>query len=101
MLKRGGGKAPWLRLAWRYLRRPLFDPLQMTSDNKSLLCFNLSFLFNRHDMLQQAMQDLLQQSDSLIPSPLKLFPMEEIRKAHQYIESGRSVGKIVITTDTY
>jgi hypothetical protein len=31
----------------------------MTQENKSLIAFNLSFLFHRADLLQESMQDIL------------------------------------------
>jgi NADPH:quinone reductase-like Zn-dependent oxidoreductase len=33
-------------MAWDYLRSPRFDPLDMVPANKSVLAFNLSFLFD-------------------------------------------------------
>ena len=96
MLKRGGGRIPWFRLAWRYLRRPTFDPLAMTADNKSILAFNLSFLFHRADLLQRAFEELLTHSEPLSSSPITCFPLSDVVQAHQLIESGTSVGKIVL-----
>ncbi len=37
---------------------PRFSPLDMVNDNRSIICFNLSFLFERKDLLQQAAKDL-------------------------------------------
>lgn len=96
MLKRGGGRAPWLRLAWRFLRRPKFDPLAMTSENRSVLAFNLSFLFHRQDLLKEVFDELLSMTPPLIVQPIKTFPLDQVVEAHQHLESGSSVGKLIL-----
>lgn len=97
MLKRGGGKIPWLRLAWRYLLRPKFDPLAMTSENRSVMGFNLSFLFHRKEMLAEAFTQLLSLEPPLIEQPQSTFSLDDVAKAHRHLESGNSVGKIILT----
>lgn len=32
-----GDKPNWLSLAWKYIRRPVVDPMEMMSDNKSVM----------------------------------------------------------------
>eukprot|EP01047_Picozoa_sp_COSAG01_P061941 COSAG01_NODE_7800_length_3052_cov_2.179478_3_plen_429_part_00 len=98
--RRGGVLGPWqwLRLAWDYLRTPRFNPLEMTATNRSVLAFNLSFLFSRVDIFEPAMRDILGWVDSgdlRVPS-VQEFPMENVRAAHAAIESGRTVGKLVL-----
>ena len=41
---RQGGRPGWLKLAWDYLRTPRFNPLDLTTDNTSVLAFNLSWI---------------------------------------------------------
>ena len=96
MLRRGGGRAPWLRLAWRYLTRPRLDPLSMTSDNRSVMAFNLSFLFHRAELLRAAFAELLALTPPLQEQPRICFPLAEVARAHQHIESGESVGKLIL-----
>ena len=59
MLSTHAGMANYLKLLWQYFRVPRWSPLNMTRDNKSLIAFNLSFLFHRMDLLKESMQDLL------------------------------------------
>ena len=42
-----GDKPGWLRLAWQYLRRPMLDPTSMIGDNKSVMAFNLIWMFDK------------------------------------------------------
>ena len=32
-----GDKPNWFSLAWKYIRRPVIDPMEMMSDNKSVM----------------------------------------------------------------
>ena len=59
MLPRGGRRLNHLKLAWDYLRSPRFNPIHMTTENKSVLAFNLSFLFDRADILAEGSGALL------------------------------------------
>ena len=42
-----GDQPGWLRLAWQYLRRPRLDPISMIGDNKSIMAFNLIWMFDK------------------------------------------------------
>ncbi len=98
MFPKTGGKVNWPKLAKDYLLSPKFNPLEMTSENKSLITFNLSFLFNRVDLFQEAMSDLLNwyKEGSLQAPDVKAYPAEKVGEAHQALESGATVGKIVL-----
>jgi len=70
----------------------------MTNDNKSIICFNLSYLFHRQDLLREAMRDLLDwvEQGKIKPPPLQRFPFEKVAEAHRALESGETVGKLVL-----
>jgi NADPH:quinone reductase-like Zn-dependent oxidoreductase len=59
MLPRHGGVPHRLRLAWDYLRTPRFSPFDLTTHNRSVLGFNLSFLFDETTTLQRGLLQLL------------------------------------------
>ena len=101
MLPRSGGvltAAHWLGMAWDWLRTPRFNPLDMTAANKSVLAFNLSFLFARRDILEDAMGTLLGWLDegALRVPHVREFQLAEVRMAHAALESGLTVGKLVL-----
>ncbi len=103
MLPRKGGVLgiwEWVRMIYGYLVTPRFNPLDMTAVNKSLLAFNLSFLFDRKNILQEAMGHLmtLVKSNRLRVAQVKSFPMCRVADAHRTIESGLSIGKLVLNT---
>ncbi|MCO4770951.1 MAG: zinc-binding dehydrogenase [Deltaproteobacteria bacterium] len=101
MFRRNGpGWTNPFSLALGWLRTPRFNPLDMTSSNKSVLAFNLSFLFPRQDILASAMAELLQAArDGVItPPPIQTFALHEVAEAHRALETGTTVGKLVLLT---
>lgn len=98
MLDRGGERPNWLHLAWRWARTPRFDPLDMTSTNRSVLAFNLSFLFPRADLLGPALDALVAafERGRLRPLPTTTVPLADVARAHRDLQSGDTVGKIVL-----
>jgi len=93
------GRMNWPRLAWDWLRTPRFNPLHMTQHNRSVLAANLSFLQAHAPRLREGMRWLLQhfESGELHPLPIESFALEQVADAHRRIESGQSVGKLVLT----
>ena len=58
LLPKQGGRINYLKAALGLLRMPRFNPLSMTTENKGVVAFNLSFLFARTDLLHAAVHDL-------------------------------------------
>ena len=79
----------------RLMRR---NPLKMTTRNMSVLSFNLSFLFHRHEVLAEGMEALLEgfKAGRLRSPRVTTYPLQEVAAAHQAIESGETVGKLVL-----
>lgn len=92
------GRLNWLRLAWDWLRTPRFNPLSMTRDNHSVLACNLSFLSSEAERLSEGMHWLLERfaDGRLQPPPITRFALAQAADAHRAIESGRTVGKLVL-----
>lgn len=99
MIPRTGGRPNYAKLAWDFVRTPRFNPLDLCSDNKSVLAFNLSYLFNRTDLLREGMERLLGwlEEGRVKPPSVTAFPLERVADAHRAIESGSTVGKLVLT----
>ena len=98
MLSTRAGVANYLKLIYEYFRVPRFNPLNMTQDNKSLIAFNLSFLFHRMDLLAEAMQDLVKwvEAGKIKAPALQEFPFEKVADAHRALETGKTVGKLIL-----
>ena len=91
------GSPNFLKLAYQYLTRPKIDPLSMISSNKSLLAFNLIWLWEKIDELSGMLEQILQMN---LAPPLigKTFPFVNALDALQYFKSGKSVGKVILET---
>jgi NADPH:quinone reductase-like Zn-dependent oxidoreductase len=98
MFARGRGRPDWLRLVWGWLRTPRFNPLDLTGANKSLLAFNLSYLFDRTDLLNTAMTELTGHvADGRLRAPeVTTFPFDQAPAAHRALSSGATTGKLVL-----
>ena len=99
MLVTHNGLPGKLRLAWDYLRTPRFSPFDLTTRNRSVLGFNLSYLFDRRELIATGMQQILQWLDEGKISPLTVtrYAFESVAAAHRDLESGQTVGKLVLT----
>ncbi len=98
MLRRGRSRPSWLKLATSYLKTPRFHPLEMTNRNKSVLAFNLSYLFAEREVLAESMESLLGwlAEGRIRPLPVTVVPFEEVARAHEALESGETTGKLVL-----
>jgi alcohol dehydrogenase len=82
-------------LAWRYLRRPRLDPLQMIQENRSVMAFNLIWLWDQADRLPRAFAEI----ERLFRTPPlvgRRFPFAEAPAALRHLQSGESIGKVVL-----
>jgi NADPH:quinone reductase-like Zn-dependent oxidoreductase len=97
MLPRNG-RLNWLRLAWDWLRTPRFNPMHMTQSNRSVMAANLSFLSSHAPLLSAGMVWLLERfaNGELQPPPVETFALAAAADAHRRIESGQTIGKLVL-----
>lgn len=72
----------------------------MTNENRSVLAFNLSYLFDKKELFQEAMNKILSliEQKKLTPPIIKTYPFEHVADAHRDLESGKTVGKLVLIT---
>jgi NADPH:quinone reductase-like Zn-dependent oxidoreductase len=98
MLSKRGGFPNYFKLAYEYFRIPRWSPLNMTNENKSLIAFNLSYLFDRMDLLKASMQDLMDWvAEGKIQAPVRrTYPFDRVADAHRALESGSTVGKLIL-----
>ena len=85
----------YLALALRYLRRPRLDPLAMISTNRSMMAFNLIWLWERAERLPEGYTAL----ERLLPRPPHVgarFPFERALEAMRLLQGGQTIGKVVL-----
>ena len=102
MLPRGGakGRPRWGKLAVDWLRTPRFDPLSMTNENKSVLAFNLSYLFDRPDLMTEGMTALAAwvEEGRLSAPRTEIFPLARAAEAYDRMMSEKARFPVVLTT---
>jgi NADPH:quinone reductase-like Zn-dependent oxidoreductase len=94
-----GTRPNWPKLAWQYLRRPRVDPLRLIDRNRAVLGFNLIWLFHEAHRLP----DAFAAARALIEGPPIIgarFSFAELPAALEALQSGRTVGKVVVRVPT-
>ncbi|HEY8946672.1 MAG TPA: medium chain dehydrogenase/reductase family protein [Polyangiaceae bacterium] len=97
MLNHAGMPNPFKLLAG-YLRTPRFNPLEMVDRNVTVSAFNLSYLFEKVELYRFAMRDLVNrlESGSIFPLDVQELPFPRAAEAHRLLQSGKTVGKLVL-----
>lgn len=79
----------------KYILRPKLDPLKMISDNKSVMGFNLIWLWDQVNLLKGYMQDTMKMN--LKPQEIGFsISWNELHKGLEKFRSGKTIGKVVI-----
>ncbi len=88
----------WIKMAKKMGSMPAFDPMDLTVENKSVLGFNLSFFADEVDVVSELFDQVCEWLEKgLLRCPrVQTFGMKEIGDAHSLIQSGSSIGKIVV-----
>jgi NADPH:quinone reductase-like Zn-dependent oxidoreductase len=91
-------KPDYPSLIWKYLRRPKIDPLRLPTENKSLMGFNLIYLYEQTDMMLRLLHEL--QALELEPQHIgHVYPFSEMLEAIHLFQQGKTVGKVVVKLD--
>lgn len=91
-----GSKPDYPRLLWKYFKRPKIDPLRLPTQNKSLMGFNLIYLYEQADLMHEMLNAL--QVLQLKPQHIgHVFSFQEIHQAIHLFQKGETMGKVVVT----
>lgn len=92
----GKNRPRYVSSLWKYLRRPRYDPLSMISSNRSVMAFNLIWLWDDKRLFARLMNEIV--ALNLDPPHVgKSFPFAEAPAALEHLRSGHSIGKVVLT----
>lgn len=87
----------YLKIIPKFLFRPKVDPLSLSNLNKSIMGFNLIYLWDRPDELRGMAEQILKM-DLKRPYIGKVFSFKNLIEALKYFQSGRTIGKVVVKT---
>ncbi|MEM6380284.1 MAG: zinc-binding dehydrogenase, partial [Bacteroidota bacterium] len=93
-----GNRPNYLKLIYHFLTRPKIDPQGMTNENKSVMAFNLIFLFQHVEIMNQILEEisLLEIEKPFVGHRL---PFEQMKEAILLFQSGKTTGKVVLEID--
>jgi len=87
----------YFNVFYKFLTRPKVDPLSLSNINKSVMGFNLIYLWDRPDELNTMAIEILKMN--LKPPYIgKVFSFKHLIEALRYFQTGRSIGKVVVRT---
>jgi len=90
------GQAPFYPLLlFKYLFRPRVDPLSMIKANKSLMAFNLIWLYEKADLMKQLLDEIFRLN---LDAPVigKTYEFTELPQALMDFKAGGTIGKLVV-----
>jgi alcohol dehydrogenase len=85
----------YINLLFRYLLRPRVDPLTMIKSNKSVMAFNLIWIYEQKALMKEMLAEIEKLN---LPAPIigHRFDFSEMGKALTLFHSGRTTGKVVL-----
>jgi synaptic vesicle membrane protein VAT-1 len=91
----GKRRPNWLRMAIKYLKRPRYDALAMISENRSVLAFNLIWLWQQTELFDALLAEV---NNLSLPAPHvgHRFAFTEAPQALECLRAGHSIGKVVL-----
>ncbi|MFO1519085.1 MAG: medium chain dehydrogenase/reductase family protein [bacterium] len=83
-----------------FLRMPSFKPIPLMNENRGVMGFNLGHLWDRRELLQSSLKEILMQIESGVLKPLvdRGFPLEKAGEAHAHLHAHKNFGKVVLLT---
>jgi NADPH:quinone reductase-like Zn-dependent oxidoreductase len=77
---------------------PFYTPLGLMNENRSVSGVNMGRMWHERERLNAAMGALMQlfSEGKILPHVDRSFGFSEAADAHRYLESGKSVGKVVL-----
>jgi alcohol dehydrogenase len=94
----GKNRPNYFKAAWQYLRRPKYDVMEMISDNRSVMAFNLIWLWDQVELMQVLLQRMMA-VDITPPHIGHEFTFDQAHAAIDCLRSGKTIGKVVLTRD--
>ena len=90
-----GHRPNYLDLVFRYLFRPRVDPLTMIKSNKSVMGFNLIWIYSEKELMKEMLTDL---EKLKLPPPIvgHRFDFLQMHEALALFQRGKTTGKLVL-----
>jgi len=94
-----GRSAPnYFKVFTKYLTRPKVDPISLSDKNKSVMGFNLIYLWDKVELMKKYLTNILEMN---LPKPMigEVFEFKDLLSAVKKFQTGQTVGKIIVVID--
>ena len=85
----------YFKLLYKFLTRPKIDPLSLTDKNRSVMGFNLIYLWNKPDEMTRFIKIILGMNLRR-PYVGNIFTFDKLPEALKLFQSGKTIGKVVV-----
>jgi NADPH:quinone reductase-like Zn-dependent oxidoreductase len=85
----------YFRLLYQFLTRPKVDPLSLSDTNRSLMGFNLIYLWNKPGEMKRLIKIILDMNLRK-PHVGNIFTFDKLPDALRLFQSGNTIGKVVV-----
>ncbi len=94
----GRKRLDYVRLAREFLAFPFLVPSSLPTRNISLMGFNLYFLADKTVYFREVGRNLMRmyEKKQIVPVIGKVFPFEQAAEAHTFLQSRKSIGKVLL-----
>jgi NADPH:quinone reductase-like Zn-dependent oxidoreductase len=85
----------YFKLIFQYLFRPRVDPLSMIKANKSVMAFNLIWIYDQNALMKEMLSEIEKLN---LPAPVvgHRFDFAQMDEALKLFQSGKTMGKVVV-----
>jgi len=87
----------YFKLLFQYLTRPKVDPISLSDTNRSIMGFNLIYLWDKPDAMKRMLTKILN-FNLKKPYVGNTFSFDKLPDALKLFQSGKTIGKIVVVT---
>lgn len=94
-----GGKRRLLHVLGQMAKLPRYTPMKLMQDNRAIAGVNMGHLWHEGELVRREGLALMRlyEEGAIKPHVDRVFPFAEAAAAHEYLESGKNVGKVVLT----
>lgn len=91
----GSSSPNYFKVLTKYLTRPKVDPLSLSDKNKSVMGFNLIYLWDKVELMKKYLINILEMN---LPKPLigEVFEFKELLSAVKKFQTGKTIGKVIV-----
>lgn len=88
----------YFKIIPKFLFRPKIDPLSLSNTNRSIMGFNLIYLWDKPNELKNMLLEILNMNIKP-PHIGKVYTFNDLIIALRFFQSGKTIGKIVVKMD--